>query len=483
MTTTAATRVIVAGSRGITDLNLVERAIQRSGLTVDEVVSGGARGVDQLGEQWARQHGLPVRRFPADWVRHGKAAGYRRNEEMAAYATHLVAIWDGMSRGTKHMIQTAKRRGLPVHVYTVTANAQSSPPSGGGSVSIKPTRQAPAPKRQTTTRQPARHPWRSTPTPLASYYDQQADEERLTWLDPRPGPPADWSGDYACPVCARSVIDDDTLSIDPYDIKDQAGVCHNDDCPHEGQPLVRLDTVQRGRSAGTVAPRYRQAALFRRLLSKALSPIKSALDEAKLVHDTVDGRCLTQLDDLLSWIDDHDIEPTGSKPEQLAQQHCAYVYRTSAATITDLQQAVLHHNLHCQCTLQDRIKASHPCPAPPPTPLWMSDKTAFHKRKAGKKSRATVTDVELQPVSGGSGEGSMVQGRRMPVRSIRQRRKDAEFGSARWFARNAEKVALLLHPERKWDLVERGERIHDERLWLKRSWAEKQLGYRSSRWG
>jgi hypothetical protein len=69
-----------------------------------EVVSGCARGADQLGERWADERGYPVKRFPADWHKHGKRAGYLRNEEMAGYATHLVAFWDGRSRGTKHMI-------------------------------------------------------------------------------------------------------------------------------------------------------------------------------------------------------------------------------------------------------------------------------------------------------------------------------------------------------------------------------------------
>lgn len=110
-------KIIIAGGRDITDPGLVMLAMAHSGWIPSEVVSGGATGVDALGEQWAAQWGIPVRRFPADWKRHGNAAGPIRNREMAAYADALVAIWDGKSRGTANMISEAQQRGLQVYVY------------------------------------------------------------------------------------------------------------------------------------------------------------------------------------------------------------------------------------------------------------------------------------------------------------------------------------------------------------------------------
>ena len=113
-------RVIVAGSRDITDYRLVEEAIQRSGFHVTEIVSGTARGVDTLGETWALRAGVPVRQFPADWKRFGPSAGPRRNLEMIRYACEggaLVAVWDGVSRGTKNSIDLAHKYGLPVFIY------------------------------------------------------------------------------------------------------------------------------------------------------------------------------------------------------------------------------------------------------------------------------------------------------------------------------------------------------------------------------
>lgn len=113
-------KTIVAGSRSITAYTLVDQAIRESEFQVTEVVSGGARGVDYLGEQWASNHHIPIKRFRADWDRYGISAGYRRNTEMAQYAEALVAVWDGRSRGTFHMVMEAERFGLKIHLLGVT---------------------------------------------------------------------------------------------------------------------------------------------------------------------------------------------------------------------------------------------------------------------------------------------------------------------------------------------------------------------------
>lgn len=103
-------KVIIAGSRTITDPQVVADAVRKSGFQVTEVVSGCARGVDLLGSQWAAHNGIPWKAFPADWEKHGKKAGYLRNVEMANYAEALIAVWDGESRGTKHMIDIMTER-------------------------------------------------------------------------------------------------------------------------------------------------------------------------------------------------------------------------------------------------------------------------------------------------------------------------------------------------------------------------------------
>ena len=111
-------KVIIAGSRGFSDFSLLfskcEEILENQ---IDiEIVSGTAKGADKLGEHYASLKGHSVIQFPADWDKHGKAAGYVRNKEMAEYSDALIAFWDGESKGTKHMIDLAQTKGLKIHV-------------------------------------------------------------------------------------------------------------------------------------------------------------------------------------------------------------------------------------------------------------------------------------------------------------------------------------------------------------------------------
>lgn len=128
-------KVIIAGSRSFgsildpkcppthiryiqsNDTTVVEEAVKASGFSILEVVSGGARGVDRLGEIWAKKHSLKITQFIPDWDKRGKSAGFWRNNAMADYGDALIAIWDGSSKGTAHMIQAARNRKLKVFIY------------------------------------------------------------------------------------------------------------------------------------------------------------------------------------------------------------------------------------------------------------------------------------------------------------------------------------------------------------------------------
>ena len=130
-------RVIIAGSRDFDDFpKLMNSSIEiltgiskkRDDLDRIRIISGTARGADKLGEQYAKIAGYELSKFPADWGGLGKRAGYVRNAEMAKFAVEddsygvLIAFWDGQSRGTKHMIDLAKRCGLEVHVVNYKEN-------------------------------------------------------------------------------------------------------------------------------------------------------------------------------------------------------------------------------------------------------------------------------------------------------------------------------------------------------------------------
>ena len=115
-------KVIIAGTRDFNDYALLRDVCNEelAGLSDIEIVSGTARGADRLGEQYANEHGYPVKQFPADWDNLGKRAGYVRNEQMAKYGDMLIAFWNNESRGTKHMIDLAKRENLLVVVIDYT---------------------------------------------------------------------------------------------------------------------------------------------------------------------------------------------------------------------------------------------------------------------------------------------------------------------------------------------------------------------------
>lgn len=112
-------KVIIAGGREFNDYKALK--VYCDGILQNqsevEIVSGGARGADALGEQYAKERGYPVKLFPADWDQYGKRAGFLRNEQMSEYADALIAFWDGASKGTGHMINLAKERGLKIRIY------------------------------------------------------------------------------------------------------------------------------------------------------------------------------------------------------------------------------------------------------------------------------------------------------------------------------------------------------------------------------
>lgn len=88
-------------------------------LGIDEVVSGGAPGADAEGESWADFYRIPIKRFPADWETHGRAAGPIRNRQMAEYAD-AVALFPG-GRGTESMRREAQRTGIKIFDFTQKA--------------------------------------------------------------------------------------------------------------------------------------------------------------------------------------------------------------------------------------------------------------------------------------------------------------------------------------------------------------------------
>lgn len=112
-------KTIIAGSRSITDYNILLQVMEEIDFGITEIVSGTAKGTDSLGERYAIENNIPLKKFPADWNKWGKVAGRIRNGQMNMYADALILLWDGKSRGSKHMLEIARERGLIVFVKIV----------------------------------------------------------------------------------------------------------------------------------------------------------------------------------------------------------------------------------------------------------------------------------------------------------------------------------------------------------------------------
>jgi hypothetical protein len=132
-------KVIIAGDRYCTNYKILERAIKESNFSISEVISGGARGSDTLGECFARNNNIPYKVFHADWdniqqkqavvktrinpwnkkeEQYNANAGFVRNEQMAKYADALIALQpNGNTNGTQHMIKMAKKYNLSIYIY------------------------------------------------------------------------------------------------------------------------------------------------------------------------------------------------------------------------------------------------------------------------------------------------------------------------------------------------------------------------------
>ena len=111
-------KIAVIGSRNVTvsdlDLYLSEG---------DEVVSGGARGVDACAAEYAERKGMKLTVFLPKYERYGRAATIVRNKEIVEYADKVIAFWDGSSKGTLSVIQYAQKTGKPCEVILCKENA------------------------------------------------------------------------------------------------------------------------------------------------------------------------------------------------------------------------------------------------------------------------------------------------------------------------------------------------------------------------
>lgn len=115
--------LLVCGSREWRDRDVVDDAltdaVREWGVTL--LVQGGARGVDQMAKEYAALVDLKYHTVPADWKKHGKAAGPIRNEKMLRQSNPDVCLAFSaipITRGTLDMVTRCLRAGVPTYLVT-----------------------------------------------------------------------------------------------------------------------------------------------------------------------------------------------------------------------------------------------------------------------------------------------------------------------------------------------------------------------------
>ena len=107
-------KLLIAGSRNFNDYQLLKKLIKPE--NIECIISGCARGADTLAIKYAEEFNIPIEKYPADWNKYGRSAGYIRNKVMVDKATAVICFWDGQSKGTQHTITLTKQTNKPIKV-------------------------------------------------------------------------------------------------------------------------------------------------------------------------------------------------------------------------------------------------------------------------------------------------------------------------------------------------------------------------------
>ena len=119
-------KVAIIGSRSFNEYSIVKDFIDRwknyYKITIDNIISGGAKGADTLGEQYANEYNIPIIKFLPDWNKYGKSAGFRRNKDIIENCDVCFAFWDGESHGTKNDLDLCKQYNKECYIYNKQLN-------------------------------------------------------------------------------------------------------------------------------------------------------------------------------------------------------------------------------------------------------------------------------------------------------------------------------------------------------------------------
>ena len=111
-------KILVCGGRDFNDQSLLDQTLDdlHARHPISQVIDGCARGADDLAHKWASKRGIFTRRFPADWRKHGRAAGHIRNTQMLREGKPDMVVAFPGGRGTQNMVEQAKKMGISCHL-------------------------------------------------------------------------------------------------------------------------------------------------------------------------------------------------------------------------------------------------------------------------------------------------------------------------------------------------------------------------------
>jgi len=108
-------RLLVTGGRDFHGYQALKATLDKihKETPVTLLIHGGARGADSLAGAWAAFNHVPALVFPANWTKHGKAAGPLRNQQMLDQGHPDAYIAFPGGRGTADMVQRCQRHHIP----------------------------------------------------------------------------------------------------------------------------------------------------------------------------------------------------------------------------------------------------------------------------------------------------------------------------------------------------------------------------------
>lgn len=119
-------RLAVIGSRSFEDEGRLCKILDANIEIIEMIISGGAKGADNLTHEWCKKKGVPILIYYPKWYDETgtfhRGAGFKRNYYIVSAADRILCFWDGASKGTANSLEIAKQLNKPVKLIKFIAS-------------------------------------------------------------------------------------------------------------------------------------------------------------------------------------------------------------------------------------------------------------------------------------------------------------------------------------------------------------------------